>query len=155
MSDDLIFGLYIFALATFVGYQVISRVPALLHTPLMSGTNAISGISLVGSLVAAGTEDNNSMGRWQIAFGKAYGSLFMGVGSKRLGTMAADRPAFIGALAHLPAGGMIPVAGGVLIRDAATNAVIGAVGVSGDTSDNDEAAASTGIGNAGFKADGG
>ena len=56
MSEDLIFGLYIFALATFVGYQVISRVPALLHTPLMSGTNAISGISLVGSLVAAGSK---------------------------------------------------------------------------------------------------
>lgn len=54
MTSDLVFGLYIFALATFVGYQVISRVPALLHTPLMSGTNAISGISLVGSLVAAG-----------------------------------------------------------------------------------------------------
>ena len=54
MSEELIFGLYIFALATFVGYQVISRVPPLLHTPLMSGTNAISGISLVGSLVAAG-----------------------------------------------------------------------------------------------------
>ncbi len=58
MSDDLVFGLYIFALATFVGYQVISRVPALLHTPLMSGTNAISGISLVGSLVAAGSKQN-------------------------------------------------------------------------------------------------
>ncbi len=58
MNDDLIFGLYIFALATFVGYQVISRVPALLHTPLMSGTNAISGISLVGSLVAAGSKHN-------------------------------------------------------------------------------------------------
>ncbi|MEO8875330.1 MAG: NAD(P) transhydrogenase subunit alpha [Polyangiaceae bacterium] len=56
MSDDLVFGLYIFALATFVGYQVISRVPPLLHTPLMSGTNAISGISLVGSLVAAGSK---------------------------------------------------------------------------------------------------
>ena len=55
MSEDLVFGLYIFALATFVGYQVISRVPALLHTPLMSGTNAISGISLVGSLAAAGS----------------------------------------------------------------------------------------------------
>ena len=54
MSEELIFGLYIFALATFVGYQVIARVPPLLHTPLMSGTNAISGISLVGSLVAAG-----------------------------------------------------------------------------------------------------
>jgi H+-translocating NAD(P) transhydrogenase subunit alpha len=58
MSDDLVFGLYIFALATFVGYQVISRVPPLLHTPLMSGTNAISGISLVGSLVAAGSDHN-------------------------------------------------------------------------------------------------
>ena len=58
MSDDLIFGLYVFSLATFVGYQVISRVPALLHTPLMSGTNAISGISLVGSLVAAGSQHN-------------------------------------------------------------------------------------------------
>jgi H+-translocating NAD(P) transhydrogenase subunit alpha len=56
MSDDFILGLYIFALATFVGYQVISRVPALLHTPLMSGTNAISGISLVGSLAAAGSK---------------------------------------------------------------------------------------------------
>ncbi|WP_394820870.1 NAD(P) transhydrogenase subunit alpha [Pendulispora albinea] len=58
MSSELIFGLYIFVLATFVGYQVISRVPPLLHTPLMSGTNAISGISLVGSLVAAGSEHN-------------------------------------------------------------------------------------------------
>ena len=46
--------LYVFVLAGFVGYQVITRVPALLHTPLMSATNAISGISLVGSLVAAG-----------------------------------------------------------------------------------------------------
>jgi NAD(P) transhydrogenase subunit alpha len=56
MSSDLIWSLYVFVLATFVGYQVISRVPPLLHTPLMSGTNAISGISLVGSLVAAGTD---------------------------------------------------------------------------------------------------
>lgn len=55
MSSELIFNLYVFVLATFVGYQVISRVPPLLHTPLMSGTNAISGISLVGSLVAAGS----------------------------------------------------------------------------------------------------
>ena len=56
MSSDWVFNLYIFVLATFVGYQVISRVPPLLHTPLMSGTNAISGISLVGSLVAAGAK---------------------------------------------------------------------------------------------------
>ena len=55
MTADWVFNLYIFALATFVGYQVISRVPPLLHTPLMSGTNAISGISLVASLLAAGS----------------------------------------------------------------------------------------------------
>jgi NAD(P) transhydrogenase subunit alpha len=54
VSDQLLFGLYVFMLAVFVGYQVISKVPALLHTPLMSATNAISGISLVASLVAAG-----------------------------------------------------------------------------------------------------
>jgi NAD(P) transhydrogenase subunit alpha len=51
-----IFSLYIFVLAAFVGYQVITKVPNLLHTPLMAATNAISGISLVGSMVAAGTE---------------------------------------------------------------------------------------------------
>jgi H+-translocating NAD(P) transhydrogenase subunit alpha len=47
--------LYVFVLAAFVGYMVISRVPPLLHTPLMAATNAISGISLVGSLIAAGS----------------------------------------------------------------------------------------------------
>ena len=51
----LILELYIFVLAGFVGFMVITRVPPLLHTPLMSATNAISGISLVGSLVAAGS----------------------------------------------------------------------------------------------------
>ena len=51
----LILELYIFVLAAFVGYMVITRVPPLLHTPLMSATNAISGISLVGSMVAAGS----------------------------------------------------------------------------------------------------
>jgi proton-translocating NAD(P)+ transhydrogenase subunit alpha len=52
--ETLIAKLYVFLLAAFLGYQVISRVPSLLHTPLMSATNAISGISLVGSLVTAG-----------------------------------------------------------------------------------------------------
>ena len=55
MPDTLISALYVFALAAFLGYQVISRVPPLLHTPLMSATNAISGISLVGSIVIAGS----------------------------------------------------------------------------------------------------
>ncbi len=56
--ETLIAAFYVFALAAFLGYQVISRVPPLLHTPLMSATNAISGISLVGSIVTAGAHYN-------------------------------------------------------------------------------------------------
>ncbi|HEY3225849.1 MAG TPA: NAD(P) transhydrogenase subunit alpha [Planctomycetota bacterium] len=56
MSTALLLGLYVFMLAVFLGYQIISKVPPLLHTPLMAFTNAISGISLVASLVAAGRE---------------------------------------------------------------------------------------------------
>jgi NAD(P) transhydrogenase subunit alpha len=55
----LIASLYVFALAAFLGYQLISRVPPLLHTPLMSATHAISGISLIGSLVIAGSQHEN------------------------------------------------------------------------------------------------
>ncbi|MGZ3447290.1 MAG: NAD(P) transhydrogenase subunit alpha [Myxococcaceae bacterium] len=58
-----IIELYVFVLAAFVGYQVISRVPPLLHTPLMSATNAISAISLVGSLVLAGA-NRDSLSNW-------------------------------------------------------------------------------------------
>ncbi len=55
-SETLMSALYVFALAAFLGYLVISRVPPLLQTPLMSATNAISGISLVGSIVTAGAQ---------------------------------------------------------------------------------------------------
>jgi NAD(P) transhydrogenase subunit alpha len=58
MNELLMAGLYVFVLAAFLGYQVISRVPPLLHTPLMSATNAISGISLIGSIVTAGAKYN-------------------------------------------------------------------------------------------------
>ena len=54
MTETLMVSIYIFVLATFVGVEVISKVPPLLHTPLMAGSNAISGITLVGSLIAAG-----------------------------------------------------------------------------------------------------
>ncbi len=57
-AETLMPALYVFVLAAFLGYQVISRVPPLLHTPLMSATNAISGISLVGSIVTAGAQYN-------------------------------------------------------------------------------------------------
>ena len=56
MTTELEVGLYIFMLAGFLGYHIITRVPPLLHTPLMSAANAITGISLVGSLVAAGSD---------------------------------------------------------------------------------------------------
>lgn len=65
MTDELLVSLYIFALAGFVGHYVIESVPPLLHTPLMAGTNAISGISLVGSLVVAGAEYSD----WGTALG--------------------------------------------------------------------------------------
>lgn len=55
MGESLMISIYIFVLAIFVGFEVITKVPPLLHTPLMSGSNAISGITLVGSLISAGT----------------------------------------------------------------------------------------------------
>jgi H+-translocating NAD(P) transhydrogenase subunit alpha len=60
MTGSAIAQIYVFVLAGFVGYLVVTRVPALLHTPLMSATNAISAISLVGSLVAAGADQNRA-----------------------------------------------------------------------------------------------
>lgn len=54
MTSVLLIGLYVFVLSIFVGFEIISKVPPMLHTPLMSGTNAISGITLVGAVVAAG-----------------------------------------------------------------------------------------------------
>ena len=59
MTPEMFFGLYVFMLAAFVGYGVITGVPSLLHTPLMAFTNALSAISLVGSLVAAGGQFND------------------------------------------------------------------------------------------------
>ena len=56
MSESILVSLYIFILAVFIGFEVITKVPPLLHTPLMSGSNAISGITLVGALISAGVE---------------------------------------------------------------------------------------------------
>jgi uncharacterized protein GlcG (DUF336 family) len=115
---------------------------------------AVIALDARGALVAAAAEDGCSLGRWQVAFGKASGALFLGVGSRHIAAMAQERPHFTGSIAHLVERGMVPVAGGVLVRDQ-QGAVIGAVGVSGDTSDNDEAAARAGIEAAGFAPDGG
>tara|TARA_Y100000385_G_C12981765_1_gene588764 strand:- start:335 stop:628 length:294 start_codon:yes stop_codon:yes gene_type:complete len=63
MEVDLTLLLFIFALASFIGFELISKVPPTLHTPLMSGANAISGITLVGALIVAGSS-GNPLGKW-------------------------------------------------------------------------------------------
>lgn len=62
MSNELVLGIYIFIMAIFVGYEVISRVPSVLHTPLMSGTNAIHGIVVLGAFLVAGAADTTLLG---------------------------------------------------------------------------------------------
>jgi uncharacterized protein GlcG (DUF336 family) len=96
-------------------------------------------------------EDGSSNLRFDIARGKAFGALGLGVSSRMIGQMAAERPAFIQAAIAASDGRMIPTAGGVIIHDDQGN-VLGAVGVSGDTSDNDEICALAGIASAGLKA---
>jgi uncharacterized protein GlcG (DUF336 family) len=106
-----------------------------------------------GAVSAAASEDGTSLKRYDIAVGKARGSLAFNLGSRKLGEMAVERPHFFAGASHAVGGGLVPVAGGVLIKDG--GAIIGAVGVSGDTSDNDEAVAMAGIKAAGFTGDGG
>ncbi len=104
-----------------------------------------------GVLKAYAAEDGTSLRRSDIAIGKAHGALAMGVGSRTLGKRAEERPHFVAAVTHAVGGSLIPVAGGVLIKG--EGGFIGAVGVTGDTSDNDEAAALAGIAAAGLTAD--
>lgn len=103
-----------------------------------------------GHLIAFAREDKSSNLRPQIAQAKAWGALALGVSSRKIGEMAIERPTFINAAAGLSSGGLVPAAGGVLIVDGADK-VIGAVGVTGDTSDNDELCALAGIAAAGLK----
>ncbi len=95
-----------------------------------------------GHLKALKREDGASILRPQIAIGKAWGAIGMGESSRELGQRLKERPAFLGALSDLSDGKVVPVPGGVLILD---NSIIGAVGVSGGTSDEDEACAIEGI----------
>ena len=104
-----------------------------------------------GHLIAFAREDGSSNLRPQIAAAKASGALALGVSSRTIGEMAVERPTFINAAAGLNPAGIVPAAGGVLVRGA-DGTVIGAVGVTGDTSDNDELAALAGIRAAGLNA---
>ena len=101
------------------------------------------------SLVAAMSEDGVSQMRARIAHGKANAAIALGLGTRALMNRAEQQAYFIQAINGLAGGDMVPVPGGVLIRDDAGQ-LLGAIGISGDTSDNDEAAALAGIAAAGL-----
>lgn len=105
-----------------------------------------------GHLVAFKREDKSGILRFDIAFGKAWGALGMGFGSRTLFERAEKTPMFFTSLAAASGGRVVTNPGGVLVRDADGD-IIGAVGISGDTSDNDEICAAAGIAAAGLMAD--
>jgi uncharacterized protein GlcG (DUF336 family) len=105
-----------------------------------------------GQLKALKREDGSSLLRPEIAGGKAWGVLGMGFGGREFARRAAANPVFLQALMAASGGRIVPVPGGVLIRDAA-GGVIGAVGISGDTSDKDEICAVYGVNRAGLTPD--
>ncbi len=104
-----------------------------------------------GHPIAFERSDGASPMRFAIAHGKAHGAVMMGIGSRALFERAQEQPYFIQSMNSLASGALVPVPGGVLIRSDGT--IIGAVGVTGDSSDNDEACAVAAITAAGFDPD--
>ncbi|ROM46229.1 GlcG protein [Pseudomonas poae] len=107
-----------------------------------------------GHLITLQREDGASLLRPQISIGKAWGAIALGKGSRLLALDAQQRPAFIAALNSLGQGSVVPAPGGVLIRNQ-EGVVLGAIGISGDTSDIDEQCAITAIEGVGLMADAG
>ena len=114
---------------------------------------AVMVLDARGCVRISAAQDGTSLLRNEIAHGKAYGALALGMGSRALFQRAQEQAYFIGAVNTLAQGRMVPVPGGVLIQD--SGVLLGAVGISGDTSDNDEACAIAGIEAAGLKANAG
>ncbi|MEO1207411.1 MAG: heme-binding protein [Pseudomonadota bacterium] len=110
---------------------------------------AIAVLDNRGAVRAMISQDGTSLHRADVAIGKAYGAISMGVSSRALGERAEKQAYFVAAASHICGGKLVPVAGGVLILDDGGQ-IIGAVGISGDTSDNDETAACHGIEQAGL-----
>ena len=113
----------------------------------------VAVLDSAGALIALAREDGCSNLRPEIAQGKARGAVALGLGSRALYERAKVEPFFIQAMNALAQGSLVPVAGGVLIKQ--DGVILGAVGITGDVSDNDEACAVAAIVKAGFEADGG
>jgi uncharacterized protein GlcG (DUF336 family) len=111
---------------------------------------AIAVLDARGCVKASIAQDGTSLMRGEVAHGKAYGALAMGMGSRALFQRAQEQAYFLNAVNTLAQGRLVPVPGGVLIQD--NGVTLGAIGISGDTSDNDEACAIEGIEAAGLKA---
>jgi uncharacterized protein GlcG (DUF336 family) len=105
---------------------------------------AVAVLDAGGHLIAFKREDGATFLRFELAYGKAWGALGMGFGTRELAERAAKNPAFVGALSAVSQGRMVPSPGGVIIVGPGAE-VLGAVGISGDTGDNDEACALAGI----------
>ena len=103
-----------------------------------------------GHLIACQRQDGASTMRVKLAGGKACGALALGVSSRKIGDMALERPHFVASVDTMADGGMVPAAGGVIVSDGTH--IVGAIGVTGDTSDNDEACALAAIESQGLKA---
>jgi uncharacterized protein GlcG (DUF336 family) len=114
---------------------------------------AMGVIDARGALVAFAAQDGTSLKRGEIALGKANGAVALGMGSRALMKRAETQAYFIDAATAAIGGSLIPVPGGVLIKSGGK--LLGAIGISGDTSDNDEAAALAGIAAAGLDSDAG
>ncbi len=110
---------------------------------------AIAVLDARGALKAFAAEDGTSLRRGDVAIGKAYGAVALGLGSRAIHARALKEPHFIAAVTHVVGGALVPVPGGVLVRDA-SGGLVGAVGISGDSSDNDEAVACAAIAAAGL-----
>ncbi|MGN8020662.1 GlcG/HbpS family heme-binding protein [Phyllobacterium sp. 22229] len=138
----------------------LSKANTIIKAALAKATEAgmrplsVAVLDAGGHLKAFQKQDGASLLRFEIAFGKAFGGLSIGTGSRTVEKFAKERPHFVEGLVAASGGRVIPVAGGVLIKNA-KGEILGAVGITGDTSDNDEIAAVAGIQAAGFIADGG
>src|SRR5262245_23688141 len=97
-----------------------------------------------GVVKAAAVEDGTSLRRYDVAHGKAHGALALGLGSRSIGKRAREQPHFIAAVSHVVGGALVPVPGGVLLKNR-DGRLLGSVGASGDTSDNDERVVLAGI----------
>lgn len=115
---------------------------------------AIAVLDDRGCLRAFAAQDGTSLLRGEVARGKAFGALALGLGSRSIFERAQQQPYFVDAVNTLARGAIIPVPGGVLVRDG-DRKVLGAIGISGDSSDNDEACAIAAITAAGLDADAG